>query len=340
MRVGVSAAKQDSKLELNTYHRVIIPVYIPNLKEEYFEDGLEILKFCIDSLLKTIHSKTRVTIINNGCCDIVVAYLYDKYQKEDTIDQLFHSDINLGKVNAIYGALKSNLEPLITITDADVMFLPQWQNAVEHIFEQFPKAGMVSPVPSSIAFENEMGSSTIGYAILKGALSIEKTINRKGLERFQESIGRTLYEEPHLEEIPVLRMGEKAAAIGCGHFVVTMKRSSFDNAPVRPSAHKIVGGSERRYIDKPNNDGGFLRLATLDNYAYHLGNKVEEWMVAEKPKSKQTIKTRPLEKLHFEEKGLSKRFRIFGLIVLKLFKKNPSLKMWYFKKKGLTYDKY
>lgn len=340
MRVGVSAAKQDSKLEVSTYHRVVIPVYIPNLEEDYFKDGLDILKLCIVSLLRTIHDKTRITIINNGCCDIVVSYLNSIYENENAIDQLFHSDINLGKVNAIYGALKANLEPLITITDADVMFLPQWQTAVEDVFEQFPKAGMVAPVPSSIAFENELGSTTMGYALLKSAFKMESTFNRRGLERFQESIGRTLYEEPHLDQMPVLRMGENAAAIGCGHFVVTMKRASFDAAPVRPSQHKIVGGSERTYIDKPNNDGGFLRLATLDNYAYHLGNTVEDWMHAEMPKSKQAVSSRPISALHLDESGLSKFYSKLGKLVLKIFKKKPSLKIWYFKKKGLKHNTY
>lgn len=340
MRVGKSEAKQNSKLEVTHYHRIIIPVYIPNLEEDYFKDGLEILKLCLDSLRRTIHTKSRITIINNGCCEAVVTYLNELYKSDEVIDQLFHSDINLGKVNAIYSALKGNLEPLVTITDADVMFLPQWQIAVEDVFEQFPKAGMVSPVPSSIAFENVLGCTTIGYAVLKNALRIEKTVNRKGLERFQESIGRELYKEQHLEEMPVLRIKDKAAAIGCGHFVVTMKRSCFDEAPVRPSQHKIVGGSERMYIDKPNNDGGYLRLATLDNHAYHLGNTVEKWMKDEIPKIKQTLRAKPIENLHLEEQGLSKKFRMFGLIVLRIYKKLPSLKIWYFKKKGLTYDAY
>ncbi|WP_438968724.1 glycosyltransferase family A protein [Nonlabens sp.] len=340
MRIGLSKAKQNSKLEIDTYHRVIIPVYIPNLEEDYFKGTLEVLKLCISSLLNTIHNKTRVSIINNECCTEVTDYLNQLYKAENEIDQLYNSQVNLGKVNAIYGILKSTLEPIITITDADVMFLPQWQSKTETIFKQFPKAGMVAPVPSSIAYENEMTSTTVGYGVLNGKIEFADVVNPQGLHRFQESIGREIYFKEHLDQYPILECHGARAVIGCGHFVATMKRSSFDLAPVRPSQHKIVGGSERTYIDKPNNDSGFLRLATLDNHAYHMGNVPEQWMHDEVPKNKEKIIALNLEELHLQEKGLPWWYQKAGWLILKIFRKKKSIRYTYFKKIGLRHKTY
>ena len=70
--------------------------------------------------------------------------------------------------------MKSNLEPLITISDADVMFLPNWQNNVEGIFKDFPESGMVSPVPSSLGYKSEFVNSTLYYGIFKGKIQFEE----------------------------------------------------------------------------------------------------------------------------------------------------------------------
>lgn len=340
MRIGLSKAKQNSELHIDSYHRVVVPVYIPNLEEDYFKGGLEILKLCLESLLNTIHEKTRVSIINNGCCPEVIAYLEQLYHTNNEVDQLYNSQLNLGKINAIYGILKSSLEPLITITDADVMFLPQWQSETENVFHQFPKAGMVAPVPSSIAYENEITSTTVGYGIWNRKMKFHDVVNPRGLQLFQESIGRVIYHKEHLDQYPILNDKNAKAVIGCGHFVATLKRSSFDTAPVRPSNHKIIGGSERTYIDKPNNDGGYLRLATMDNYAYHLGNVPEEWMYDELPKKKEKVPMFSLEDLHLEEKGLSSFYKAIGWFFLKIFRKKKSLRVFYFKRIGLKHNTY
>jgi len=279
MRVGINPEKVNKEISINSYHRVIIPVYIPNLEEDYFKDGLQILKYNIESLLATIHSKTRVSIVNNNCCSEVTVYLEEKYAENFCIDQLLKSKINLGKVNAINAVVKSNLEKLITITDADVLFVQGWQQEVEKVFLEFPNAGMVSPVPSSIGYRGTFLNSTYFYGFLKGAFHFREVKNPEGMLKFEQSIGRKMYTKNHLEKYLTLENKNKFnAVVGCGHFVATVKSDIFRNAPNYPSNFKIVGGSENTYIDIPNDKTGYLRLATTKNLAYHLGNKVEEWM--------------------------------------------------------------
>ena len=278
MRIGNNPEKEQNILEVDAYHRVVIPVYIPNLTEPYFKDGLKILKLCLQSLLKTVHAKTRISIINNNCCIEVSNYLESLYKEHDKVDQLLNSKINLGKVNALYAAIKSNLEPLVTISDSDVMFLPNWQQAVENTMVEFPECGMVSPVPSSIAYRGEYLNSTIYYAFFKGKLNFEEINNPEGLLKFENSIGRKMYNETHLKKHLVVSNKKGKAVIGCGHFVATFRAEVFEAAPSENCKFKIVGGSEGKYLDKPNDTSGFLKLATLENHAYHLGNTIESWM--------------------------------------------------------------
>ena len=334
MRIGINPEKENNQLTLEAYHRVVIPVYIPNLEEDYFKDGLTIFKLCIGSLLHTINDKTRITLIDNSCCNEVKAYLHNLYKSENKIDQLLNSKVNLGKVNAIYSAVKSNLEPLITIADSDVMFLPKWQSSVETILSDFPESGMVSPVPSSVAYNSEFVNSTMYYGLFKGKIQFENVVNPEGLKNFQKSIGRVMYDKIHLEKYLTVSNKKNSAVIGCGHFVATLRSDIFKHAPQEVCQHKIVGGSESTYFDIPNDEAGYLRLATKDNYAYHLGNVFEPWMqdkmdwILQQPKENGALKEltngKPMSNFQF------KVGKFFRKVLLKKFKTA------YFKSKGMT----
>lgn len=116
MRIGENPNKNiNSEISSLIYHRIIIPVFIPSLKESYFKSSLEILKLNLESLIYTVHDRTRITVVNNGSCSEVREYLEKIHLKEPKFDQLYHSKINLGKINAVYSAVKSNTEELFTI---------------------------------------------------------------------------------------------------------------------------------------------------------------------------------------------------------------------------------
>ena len=280
MRIGINPEKENKNLVIENYHRIIIPVYIPHF-EGYFEESFEVFKLCIESLLKTIHKKTRITIYNNNCHYLVKDFIDKQFEKTIYIDQVFHSKENLGKINAILSASKGNLEPLITITDADVLFKQGWQAAVEDVFCHFPEAGMVSPVPSSKALTNQT-SSTWFYGFFKGKLEFKPVLDPDAMHKFDLSLGNKelMYKPIHLEKYLVLKNKNNLgkAVVGCGHFVATLKRDVFDKGTNEPAFIKIVGGIEAKFIDEPNDNLGYLRLATKENHAYHMGNKKEQWM--------------------------------------------------------------
>ena len=143
-----------------------------------------------------------------------------------------------------------------------------------------------------------------------------------------------MYKTIHLEKYLTVSNRRDTAVVGCGHFVATLRAEVFKSAPLEVCQHKIVGGSENLYFDIPNDEAGFLRLATKNNYAYHLGNAFEPWM---KEKMAEVISSSRnneiLEKLP-EAKSMSKlQYHIGKLFRILLFKK---FKSQYFKLKGIN----
>ena len=111
MRVGFNPNK-DKVLSKSDYnHQVIVPVYIPH-QNDYFKDSFQILQFCLESLFKTCHDKTYITIVNNGSCEEVIIYLNQLHQ-ENKIHEIIHTT-TIGKLNAILKGLTGNKFELIT----------------------------------------------------------------------------------------------------------------------------------------------------------------------------------------------------------------------------------
>jgi len=127
MRIGFNPNKDKELDSTDFIHQVVVPVFIPN-HEDYFKDSFRILKYCLESLFKTSHNKTFFTIINNGSDKIVVDYL-NNLLADGTIHELIHTT-NIGKLNAILKGITGQKFQLITISDADVLFLNDWQKLV------------------------------------------------------------------------------------------------------------------------------------------------------------------------------------------------------------------
>jgi len=336
MRIGSNPEKFNNKLVNSAYHRVVVPVYIPN-QEGYFKDAFEIFKLTMESLLLTTHIKTRISIYNNNSMSEVKQYIDFLYDTNEKIDQVFHSKENLGKINAILACTKGNLESLITITDSDVLFKHGWQNAVEETFVNFPEAGMVSPVPSSKAYKGFTANNWY-FGFFKGKLSFQNVKDPLAMQQFDDSLGKdiSLYTKKHLEKYMVIERDNAKAVMGCGHFVATLKREVFDWGSFSPAYVKIQGGVENKFIDAPNEKLGFLRLATLDNFAYHMGNFKEEWMDVEfsKLKHSQANDIIESEKL-FIIKPLATWKSNFGKLISRILL-NKKVKRHYFKFIGLA----
>lgn len=275
MRQGFNPNK-DQLLQPSKYkHQVIIPVYIPHF-DDYFKDSLSILKLCIASLLRTSHDTTYITIVNSGSHAEVKAYL-DTCLEEGKIHELIHT-ANIGKLNAIVKGLTGNKFPLVTISDADVLFLNDWQKATYEVFRAFPKAGFVSPTPSSRVLK-KFTYNIIVQHLFSSKLRFTKVKNESALRSFAKSIGNpNFYNQHHLETYLTIAAGTNTAVVGGGHFVGTYRGLIFDKLPYLYSEYSLGGTSENDLLDRPIVDQSYWRLSTEDNYAYHLGNVEEAWM--------------------------------------------------------------
>lgn len=275
MRVGYNPHK-DQPLNAPDYiHQVVIPVYIPN-EEGYFKDSFKILKLCINSLVATVHTKTFISIVNNGSCKAVKEFLNELYE-QNIIQELIHTE-NIGKLNAILKGIAGNKIALVTIADADVLFMNNWQLETIKVFEKVPKAGVVGIVPQFKMYENHCGNVLLAN-LFKKKMRFCTVKNKEALVRFYDSLGWDRnYNQDYLHYNLALTINpELKVLIGSGHFVATYKKDIFENM-VSYIGYKMGGDSEG-YLDKLPLEKDYWRLTTHDNYAYHMGNVYEDWIV-------------------------------------------------------------
>ncbi len=103
--------------------------------------------------------------------------------------------------------------------------------------------------------------------------------NFYGYNKYLESINWDL-EMKEDNKWNVVESNGCKANIGSGHQVLTIDRDIlFKTTPTNPSLTLVGGTSENDYVDFPIDKANKLRLATYHNYAYHMGNKLENWMI-------------------------------------------------------------
>jgi hypothetical protein len=328
MRVGFNPNK-DKKLDKSDFfHQVIVPIYIPNEKE-YFKDSLKILDYCLESLFKTSHAKTYITIVNNGSCKQVVTYL-NNLHKIGTIHEVIHTS-SIGKLNAILKAVVGHQFDLITVSDADVLFLNNWQDETYKIFNNFKKAGAVCTTPSSKSYKTY--TSNIWFEkLFSKELKFSKVKNPKALKMFAQSIGdASFYNKSHLQKYLTVEENNYKAVVGAGHFVTTYRSDIFSKIKHNYSNYSLGGTSEAKLLDIPVIEKGYWRLSTLDNFTYHLGNVYEEWMHEEFKKLKNIQNNSIPIKLHKNRNQYNLIYLLKNKIFSKMFSKKILLKM-----KGLS----
>lgn len=288
MRIGSNPQKQEGKILITTHHRVVVVVYIPN-EEGFYKDSFDVFKLCIDSLVSTLNSKALLTIVNNGSHKRVADFL-NGYLEEKKIDTLITHNTNIGKIDALIGAARAAREKYITLADSDILFVKGWQEKVEEVFAVFPNVGSVSPIPVRKGIFS--GTSSVLKYILLGKIKymfIPIPENWVGYNRYLESINWG-FEDKDTNKWPVVEKNGLRAVISSGHQVLTIDRDIlFTTTPSNPSLTLVGNLSEHNYVDVPIDKAGKLRLSTYHNYAFHMGNKLESWMVEVQEGNRKTI---------------------------------------------------
>lgn len=334
MRKGVNPTKGGKLVNLEPCdHRILIPLHIPN-EEGYFKDAYKIFLLCLNSLLKTSQSKLKISIISNKSSTIINQRLLKLYE-EGVINELIIEKEGLGKINSLLKALRTTEERLVTITDADVLFLNNWESEVVSVFKSFPKAGAVSPVP---VFRKHLDLTSNIWLdhLFNNKIKFQPVKDRPALEKFVQSIGWQYLPEDYGDTIGTITQNNTTAVLGCPHFVATYKSEVFKEMPKTNTPYLIDGDSELKYLDLPTIKMDGYRLSTNTNNAYHLGNVFEDWMQDAFDNLKEINK---LEINYNELKDLKPK-KIKYLVSEKIFKrliKKRSFLKFLLRKKGLTH---
>jgi hypothetical protein len=270
MRRGTHPAKGTLVETDSTYHRIVMPVYIPNL-EGYFKESFEVLKLSLKSLYTTIHEKSKISVVSNGSCKEVNVFLHEELE-EKRIDELLIVKAGIGKINSIFMLINNVKEKLVTLADADVLFTSGWQSSVEQLYIDYPKTGMVCPFSYSKGFR-ELTSNVYFDNLFNKNIKINEIKNPEALKHFAKSIdNEKFYNDTHLKYgITYQEKGKSRALIGAGHFVATFKREVFQHFKFKSNLKKMASG-EGQYIDMPPVEAGLWRLSTDQNFVYHMGN--------------------------------------------------------------------
>ena len=328
MRVGFNPNKNKTIDETTYFHHIIIPVYIPHFKD-YFKESFDILKLSLESLFLTCHHQTYFTIINNGSCHEVVKYL-DNLFREKKIHTLTHTD-NIGKMNAISKGLVGHDFDLVTITDADVLFLNNWQEETYLVFEKFPQTGTVSPTPSPKLYAY-LTEKIIRTYLFSNKLRFTKVKDVAALKSFALSIGnKDFYNSTHLDKILSISNKDYAAVVGAGHFVATYRSEIFKNENLKVTTHKM-GEALAEFLDYRTVKKGLWRLSTEKNYAYHMGNIVEPWM---RDKISKLTHNTTNPNISLAKIELNNSY-VFRDRLFRYFFKFKPIRKWFLNHKGLT----
>ncbi len=276
MRVGNNIAKDQLISYEVALHRLVFPLHIP-YQNDYYQEAYQIFEYALFSARKTSVTALKISVVSNASCKEVNAMLFELYQ-QGFIDELIIEPEPLGKINSLLKVLRHAQEALITVVDADVLFLNGWETAVFEVFEAFPKAGAVSPVP--IFYKHFHLTANIWLRFWRSKkLYFRPVKNPAALQKFANSIGWTFPDDTYKTVIATLKTSANfEAVVGCPHFVATYKREVFKQLPLQNSRYQLGGNSEHDYLDLPVIKAGGYRLSTTNNYAYHLGNTLEDWM--------------------------------------------------------------
>ncbi len=332
MRKGTNPQKNAQILNTGYYHKVIVPVYIPN-EEGYYRDAFKILKLCLQTLVATTHDKTLIAVADNGSCNTVIAYLQQLYT-DKVIQELSITRENVGKVNSIYKVLAGDDYPLVTLSDADVYFYEGWQQAVEDIYRNFEQVGAVCPTPSSKSYAHMTQSLWYRYGWSK-RLVFEDNPDPEGMRNFAKSLANpAFYNDIQLKKTLILTNTQgKKAVLGAGHYVATYRGDILKTNIKKATVHALGAKIVQEYIDKPVYEAGLYRLSTTTSYASHMGNTYEEWMCPSDTRSEKQKGGVPIQLSPIVPPGVFKKiaYKVIGKCL-----QHKKIGAYLLRKKGLS----
>jgi glycosyltransferase involved in cell wall biosynthesis len=270
MRIGENPNRRGAVPALPEIVTAVI-THLPNT-DGYHSQRFEIVRTCLNSMRD--HSDAHVLIWDNGSAGWFLDWLRQEYQPDTLI-----ISANVGKSSA--RASIFNMFPgktIIALCDDDMFFYPDWLDAQINILKTFPNVGAVSGYP--VRTQQRWGcASNRAYAREHGA-EYGRFIIDDWERDFCASVGRE--PEGHLRSTAMVKDmllekdGVKALAFAhhC-QFVAFARRI----APLTEWNEQAT--SNEQDFDNAIDRAGYLRLTTPKRYARHMGNVLDETLLAD-----------------------------------------------------------
>ena len=254
---------------------VMVMTFVPN-DIGYFKDRFDVMRVCIESILKNTKEPFDLMVFDNGSSDEVLKYLR-KLHHSGFIDFLLLSSKNIGKIGALQIMCKAAPGEVIAYCDDDVFFLPGWLKRHLEVIDTYPDVGVVTGMYIKPHMKEGI-NTTMQFSARQGVKTEKGNLVDRNLElHYIANMGRTWEqyqkEIKGLEDVRITYKGIQTYA-SAGHYqFVTVKDRILKVLPIEWKSN-LMG--QMRELDIAIDEQKFLRVSTTPATVRLLGNKINK----------------------------------------------------------------
>ena len=254
---------------------VMVMTFVPN-DIGYFKDRFDVMRVCIESILKNTKEPFDLMVFDNGSSDEVLKYLRKLYNS-GSIDFLLLSSKNIGKIGALQIMCKAAPGEVIAYCDDDVFFLPGWLKRHLEVIDTYPDVGVVTGMYIKPHMKEGI-NTTMQFSARQGVETEKGNLVDRNLElHYIANMGRTWEqyqkEIKGLEDVRITYKGIQTY-VSAGHYqFVTVKDRILKVLPIEWKSN-LMG--QMRELDIAIDEQKFLRVSTTPATVRLLGNKINQ----------------------------------------------------------------